>query len=401
MEFRYRTADATGRIETGTARAESKEQLIQKLRIEGRYLLEIREQSAPDAKFRIRRFKPQDRLSFTQQLTGLLNAGITLERALAILSELQLGEKLEDVIRQLRRSLEAGLSFTAALEKFPEYFPPLFINMVRAGEAGGILPRVLERLTRYQEDELRLRRFISSSLVYPAFVLAASILALIFFVTVVIPSFQQIFESMGAELPFLTRMVLFCGRLFLRFWWVLLLIVTGAVLGLLKFITTPEGRLRFDRFKLHLPLLGVVFQKIATARMALALSQLVMSGVPLLHSIEIASDVAGNEFLGRALREAGTKVRQGNTFAGSLAGQGAFPVLAVKMIGVGEESGSLGPMLERVSRAYDGEVQHSMGIFLSVFEPLLIVLLVGVIAILAVSVLTPILNINSQISPMG
>ena len=401
MEYRYRTADALGRIETGTAQAESKEQLIQKLRAEGRYLLEIREQTIPEVKFRFHRFRIQDRLSFTQQLAGLLNAGITLERALAILNELQFGQELDNVLRQLRRSLEAGLSFTAALEKFPEYFPPLFINMVRAGEAGGILPGVLERLARYQEEELRLRRFISSSLVYPAFVLTASILALIFFVTVVIPSFQQIFESMGAELPFLTRMVLICGKLLMRFWWVLLLSAAGAVFWLLKFIATQEGRLRFDRFMLRLPLLGGVLQKIATARMTLALSQLVTSGVPLLSSIEIASRVTGNEYLGQALRDAGVKVRQGNTLAGSLAGQGVFPVLAVKMIGVGEESGSLGSMLERVSRTYDGEVQHSMGIFLSVFEPLLIVRLVGVIAILAVSILMPILNINSQISPTG
>ncbi|HEX7713904.1 MAG TPA: type II secretion system F family protein, partial [Bacillota bacterium] len=142
MEYRYRTADALGRIETGTAQAESKEQLIQKLRAEGRYLLEIREQTIPEVKFRFHRFRIQDRLSFTQQLAGLLNAGITLERALAILNELQFGQELDNVLRQLRRSLEAGLSFTAALEKFPEYFPPLFINMVRAGEAGGILPGV-------------------------------------------------------------------------------------------------------------------------------------------------------------------------------------------------------------------------------------------------------------------
>lgn len=401
MEYRYRTADALGRIETGTAQAESKEQLIQKLRAEGRYLLEIREQTAADARLKFRRIRVQERLNFTQQLAGLLNAGITLERALAILNELEFGREWDNVLRQLRRSLEAGLSFTAALEKFPEYFPPLFINMVRAGEAGGILPGVLERLARYQEDELHLRRFISSSLVYPAFVLAASILALVFFVIVVIPSFQQIFESMDAELPFLTRMVLVCGRLLMKFWWVLLLGAAGAAAWLFKFIATPEGRLRFDRFKLRLPLLGVVLQKIATARMTLALSQLVTSGVPLLDSIEIASRVMENEYLGRALREVGTKVRQGNTLAGSLAGQGVFPVLAVKMIGVGEESGNLGPMLERVSRTYDGEVRHSMGIFLSVFEPLLIVLLVGVIAVLAVSILMPILNINSRISSTG
>ncbi|MGE5581340.1 MAG: type II secretion system F family protein [Bacillota bacterium] len=348
-------------------------------------------------KFNRYRFSPQERLNFTQQLASLLGAGIPLEKALAILGKLKFSPQMGDVINQLRRMLQEGLSFTMALERFPSHFPPLFISMVRAGEAGGILPQVLQKLAQYLEEELNLRRFIISSLFYPVILMIASIVAIIFYVVNVIPQFKSIFADMGAQLPLITRLVMICGQGLLTFWPLALITVLFAIGWFVKESATAEGRIRLDRLKLRLPLAGPVLRKIAISRLTLALSLLYESGVSFLSSLSIAGEIMGNRFLAKALAEVESEVRQGNTLAGSLAAKHVFPVLAVEMIGVGEESGNLGPMLQQVSRTYDGEVKHSLSVFVSVFEPLMILVMVGVIAILAVAVLLPVTNISNQI----
>jgi type II secretory pathway component PulF len=247
------------------------------------------------------------------------------------------------------------------------------------------------------EEEIKLRRFITSSLFYPAIVMVVSFGAILFYVGVVIPKFQSIFQDMGAELPFITRMVMLVGTIVTNFWWVFIAAAVLVGVWLAKELSTPEGRLRIDRIKLKIPGFGPIIQKIATSRMALALSLLSGSGVPILNSLNIASQIVGNEVLAHALREVERKVKQGNTVAHSMAAEAAFPVLAVEMIGVGEESGNLGKMLEQVAKTYEGEVQHSMSLFLAVLEPMLIIGMVGVIGILAVAILLPIFNMNSAI----
>lgn len=397
MRFQYKATDAWGKIEYGTLTADSREQAIAKLKAEGRFPLLLREINARGWRPRRKRLSKQERLNFTQQLAGLLAARVPLERALAIMGKLQMGEETKRVIGQLRRSLQEGLSFTAALERFPEHFPPLFVNMVRSGEAGGILPQVLHRLAQYQEEEIRLQQHIISSLAYPVLVLFASFSALLLFVAVIIPTFQRVFADMDTPLPLVTKAVMALGLIVMKYWWALLLLLVAAFAAYFRERSRPAGRFRLDRFKLALPYVGSILLKIAMHRMAMALSSLMASGVPLLESLNIASDVVGNEVLAKALKETGNRVREGGTLAGGMAAQSVFPVLVVEMVAVGEESGHLGQMLERVAATYDREVKHSLAVFMSVFEPLLILFLVGVIAVLAMAILLPILNINSLI----
>jgi general secretion pathway protein F len=398
MQFTYRVANPQGKVETGREEADTREQLISKLKAQGKFPLEVKEspQLSLD-KLKKTGLSRQERLTFTQQLAGMLSSGIPLEKALAILCRLQFSPEMSEVVTSLRRSIQEGKPFTAALEKFSSNFPPLYINMVRAGEAGGILPAVLERLAQYLEEEIKLRRYITSSLFYPAIVVVVSMGAILFYVGVVIPKFQSIFQDMGAELPFITRMVMLVGSMVTNFWWVFVAAAVLVGVWLAKERSTPEGRLRLDQIKLKIPGFGPIIQKIATSRMALALSLLSGSGVPILNSLNIASQIVGNEVLAHALREVERKVKQGNTVAHSMAAEAAFPVLAVEMIGVGEESGNLGKMLEQVAKTYEGEVQHSMSLFLAILEPMLIIGMVGVIGILAVAILLPIFNMNSAI----
>lgn len=396
MQFTYKVADGNGRLEVGREEAASSEQVIAMLKARGKYPLEVKAESQLKTSMRHRRFSIKERLSFTQQLAGLLNAGVSLEKALAILNRLTFSSELGVIIGHLHRLIQEGHSFTAALEKYPQQFPALYVNLVRAGEAGGLLPQVLRRLVGYEEEQLSLRNFIISSLVYPVILAVASTGVLMIYVAVVIPKFQTIFEEMNSQLPLITQLVMLFGVAFQRFGWLIPVIVGGGIAVLLKTLATADGRLRFDRWKLRVPFLGVLLQKIAIARMSMSLSMLCISGVPLLSGLAMAGEVAGNLAVVEALKEVVKEVKQGSTLVNSLTQKKLFPVLAIEMIGIGEESGNLGEMLEQVAKTYEADVKQNLSLFLSVFEPVLILAMVGVIAVLAAAILLPIVNLNSQ-----
>lgn len=400
MEFIYKAANGTGLIESGRSEAISEEQLAASLKAKGLFPLEIKAASRSNFNLFKKRFSSKERLTFTRQLAGLLNAGIGLEKSLAIVNRLSFSREMNGIISQLYRLLQEGHSFTAALEKYPQHFNKLYISLVRAGEAGGILPQVLNRLIRYQEEESNLKNFIISSLIYPFILGLASMAVLLLYVIVVLPTFEPIFAEMSNELPFITKMVIFFGKALQYCWWVFLLSVLGIGFWFWKWVGTETGRLKFDRLKLKVPLLGNVLTKIAVSRMSLSLSMLCGSGVPLLTALGIAGDVSGNLVLNQALREVIKEVKQGSTLVASMSSKKIFPVLAVEMIGVGEESGNLEGMLDQASNTYDTEVKQSLGMFMAVFEPLLILSMVGVIGLLAIAILVPIFNLNSQIDSM-
>ena len=400
MEFIYKAANGTGLIESGLSEAISEEQLAASLKAKGLFPLEIKAASRSNFNLFKKRFSGKERLTFTRQLAGLLNAGIGLEKSLAIVNRLSFSREMNGIISQLYRLLQEGHSFTAALEKYPQHFNKLYNQFGQGRGGGGILPQVLNRLIRYQEEEADLKNFIISSHIYPFILGLASIAVLLLYVIVVLPTFEPIFAEMSNELPFITKMVIVFGKAVQYCWWVFLLSAAGIGFWFWKWVGTEAGRLKFDRLKLKAPLLGNVLTKIAISRMSLSLSMLCGSGVPLLTALGIAGDVSGNLVLNQALREVIKEVKQGSTLVASMSGKKIFPVLAVEMIGVGEESGNLEGMLDQASNTYDTEVKQSLGMFMAVFEPLLILSMVGVIGVLAIAILVPIFNLNSQIDSM-
>jgi general secretion pathway protein F len=399
--YLYKAANADGVIETGRSEAGSGEQLIAALKARGLFPLEIKEESVSAVNIIKRRFSRKERLAFTRQLAGLLNAGVGLEKALSIMNRLSFSREMSGIIGEICRLLQEGHSFTAALEKYPRHFPAFYISMVKAGETGGILPKVLNRLIRYQEDELNLRNFIISSLVYPIILVMVSLAVVLIYVVLVIPNFEPIFAEMDTELPILTKLIMLFGNGLRYYWWLFGGLLLGLYLGFVKLVSAPGGRLKFDGFKLRAPLLGEVLTKIAIARISLSLSMLCGSGVPLLTALSIAGDISGNLELGKAFQEVIGEVRQGSTLIAAMAHKKVFPVLAVEMIGVGEQSGNLEEMLDQVATTYETEVKQTVNLFMAVFEPLLILLMVGVIAVLAIAIIVPIFNLNSQIDPLG
>lgn len=399
MKFSYKAANRSGLIETGKIEAASREQLVVILKSKSLFPVEIKTASDSSLSLFTKRFSRKERLTFTRQLAGLLSSGIGLEKALAIINRLSSGKETNEIIGQLERLIQEGHSFTAALEKFPRHFTPLYISMVKAGEAGGLLPQVLTRLIRYQEEELNLRNFIVSSLVYPVILAISNLGVLLMYMLFVIPKFMPIFAELGNDLPFITQIVIIFGAALQNFWWLFLALIVGFGVWFWRWVSTESGKLKFDHLKLSLPLLGSVMTKIAVSRMSLSLSMLCGSGVPLLTALTISGGVSGNLELNRSLQEVIGEVKQGSSLVASMSNKKVFPVLAVEMVGVGEESGNLEEMLDQVSATYENEVKQSLGIFLAIFEPLLILSMVGVIAILAIGILVPIFNLNSQIDP--
>ncbi len=396
MQFSYKVADAAGRIETGREEAASREELAAALKARGKVPLEIKGESRFTSQIKFYRFSAKERLYFTRQLSSLLNSGISLEKALAIIHRLLRPSDFQDVLGQIYQLILEGHSFSNALERYPRYFPGVYVNLIRAGESGGILQKITGRLAEYEEEQVNLKNFIVSSLIYPMILAGATVFVLLLYVGVVIPKFQTIFAEMESGLPLVTQIVMVVGRFFQYGWWVLPLLFMGMVIAFRQWTGSPEGRLRWDQLKLRIPYVGGILLKIAVARVSMTLSMLCTSGVPLLSGLTMAAEVSGNQAVSLGLEAAVTGIRQGGSLVKSLADQKIFPVLALEMIGVGEESGNLGEMLAQVGKTYEAEVKQSLGLFLSVFEPVLILIMVTVIGILAAAILLPIMDLNSQ-----
>lgn len=333
-------------------------------------------------------------LAFTQQMAGLLSAGTPIDRALAILQDLLGAETMGAVITRIRCDVQEGASFSEALARHPKLFNPYYINIVKAGEAGGVLPLILKRLAGVLEEEEEIRSRIKASMVYPLFLLTFTLGAVITLMLWVVPKFQDIFAQAGNELPAITRLVVSISNFMAGYWWLLVLIVLGALSILKAYRNTTSGKMRLDQLVLNLPILGKLKIRIITARMARTLGIMLQSGVPLIKALEILQHTISNRVLETALEKAIVGIREGGSISVHLRVHGAFPPLALHMIGVGEESGQLEEMLENIARTYDGEVQASLRSLLAMVEPAMIIVLTFIVGTILLAILLPVLSIG-------
>jgi len=336
-----------------------------------------------------------DLLAFTQQLATMLAAGLQLDRALGLACELYGATPFGQVLADVRRRLQEGASFSAALAAHPRVFGRLYVNMVRAGEAGGALPIVLRRLAQTIEEERDLRGYLLSALLYPAVVACASLLAVVVLLGWVVPRFAQIFARLGQELPAVTRWTLALGRFFAAYGvWAAGGIVALAGLGW-AFLRTSAGNEARDRFLLSAPLFGDLYRKLITARIARTLAMLLGAGVPVLGAFAVVEETVTNGIVKNALARAGREIGQGGSIAKRLAAQGVLPTMAVQMIAVGEETGELASMLEQVARAYEAESKRTIRNLLALLEPALILVLTGITLLIALSILVPMVGMSA------
>jgi general secretion pathway protein F len=319
---------------------------------------------------------------FTTELYALLGAGLPLDRSLNILAEITENKKMKDIISSILRSIREGSTFSDALEKHPHIFSGLYVSMIRAGEAGGVLGVVLEKLIDFLESSKELKDHVFSALIYPAILVVTGILSIIVLVTYVLPKFSVIFHDLGTQLPLPTQIIIVFSNVILATWWIIILIVIVGGFAFRNYIKTEKGRYNWDALKIKM--MGDVILKLETARFCRTLGALLRSGVPLLQAIKNAKDIVGNYVISSALDKISSGIKKGQGIAKPLSDAGIFPHLALSMIKVGEETGQLDTMLLKIADTYEKSLKVSIKRFVSFLEPALILgmgLLTGFIVI--------------------
>ena len=344
----------------------------------------------------IHRVSTKDVMLLTQDLSALLKAGLPIDRALTILIDTLEKQALRDIVRDVLKTVQGGSDLSGAIAKYPAAFSDFYINMVRAGEAGGVLEAVLDRLGLFLESSQELKDFIKSALVYPVFLVFVGGVSIIILMTFVIPKFSMIFSDLGANIPFSTQLLIGTSNWMKSYWWTLIAGISVLCFLYGRFAGTPSGRFRIDRFKLKSPFMGDLIRKIEVARFARTLGTLVKSGVPILQALRLVKDTIGNRVISRALDHVHNRVKEGDRLSRSLENAGVFPSLAIQMITVGEEAGKLEEMLLRIAENYEKIVRNLVKRFISLLEPMMILCMGMVVGFIVISMLMAIFSMNDM-----
>lgn len=392
----YRARDATGKRVKGTMDAGTKEGLIDKLHKMGYMTTQVTE-ALPGIKIetvfdRLKKISTEDMIMFNIQLSNMINAGINILTSLDTLNKQIENKRLKETVGDISRNVEAGDSFSQALARHQRIFSRLFVNMVSVGEASGRLDTVLTRFAEFTERQADLRQKVRGALFYPIILLFAGILVTLFIVTFIIPQFADIFIKAGVTLPMPTLILYKVGTAIKHYWHLIVLLIIAGLMGIRYYVNTKTGRLRFDRFKLKAPIIGPLYRKVAISRFSRTLGTLVSSGVPILQSLEIVRGVVGNEVLARTIANVYSSVEKGEGIAETLKISEEFPIDAVQMISVGEETGNLDEMLNKISDFYDMSVGYAVKKLTSIIEPLFLVIMGSMVGFIMASMLLPIFD---------
>ncbi len=406
--YAYRASTRDGRVVEGSMEASGEAAVVSMLRAQGHLPLSVSEGSASKARRalslnfelpwrRAQKVRGRDLMLFTRELSTLLHAGLPLDRSLGSLSSLTENATLKRMVSEILARVQEGRSLSQALGEFPDVFPPLYVNMVRAGEVGGVVETVLERLAEYLESSEKTREEIKSAMVYPIILATTASGAIIIMLTFVLPKFADIFADLGTAMPAPTRFVMGISDFVIGFWWVIALVIAGIWYGVRRWLATPAGRERFDRFKLAAPVVGDLVRKLQVARFARTLGTMLKSGVPLIQALEIVRAVVANVIITRALAVVQREVSEGKGLSGPLEKAKIFPPLALQMVGVGEETGRLDDMLIVVSDHYDSEVSHAIARTMALISPLVLVVMGAVTGFIVWAMVSAVFSVNEAI----
>ena len=391
--YTYKARNETGQPMNGMMEASSREELAEKLRKLGYMPTQIKAASAgikmEDLRDRFIRIKTEDLIMFNIQLANMIDSGFSILNSLNTIASQVENKKLRKIVIEASRSVEAGSSFSGALAQHPRFFSALFINSVRAGETSGKLNTVLNRLAVYVEQEEELRQQVKGALFYPVLLLLAGIIVILLIVTFVIPQFVGIFKEAGVSLPFPTLVVYQAGVGLKKTWYLILAGIVLALIAIRKYFGTDRGRQQRDRLILGLPVVGGVARKVIVSRFSRTLATLVDSGVPLLQSLDIVREVVGNQVFASVVNNVRASVEKGERIVQSLRASKEFPQDAVQMIAVGEETGRLGHMLNKVADFYDTTVKFSVRKLTMLIEPVLLIVLGVIVGFIMASMLLP------------
>lgn len=395
--FKYAAKDQQGKTVTATLEAKDKVSLIDLLRKRGLVIISIEHLRGRPLKAGKKKVKSDDLVIFSRQLATMVDSGIPLVQALDVLAEQMEKADFRSVISSLRDNIETGSSLSEALSRHPGIFSALFVNMVRAGESSGMLDDILERLADYLEKANSLERKVKSSFIYPGLVLSMALIITSVLIFKVVPTFKGIFDTLGGELPLITRWLIAFSNLARQGAPLLLggIFLLGFIF--IRSIRTEKGRMVFDKSMLRLPIIGILLRKVAIARFARTLSTLVKSGVPILSSLEIVAKTAGNKVIEVAVDQVRTNIREGENIAEPLTRCGVFPPMVTRMIGVGEQTGELEKMLGKIADFYEEQVDVAVSGLTSLIEPIIIAFLGIVVGGIVAAMFLPIFKITELI----
>jgi type IV pilus assembly protein PilC len=394
--YQYKVRDRAGKLVSGELMGDSESLVMAKLREMGMVPIEVKKAKTGlkmEINLRPGHVKLKDLAVFSRQFATMVNSGLPILRALSILSEQTASKELQKVLVQVRVDVEQGASLSGAMERHPKAFNDLYVAMVKAGETGGVLDNVLLRLADNIEKEVELRRKVKSAMTYPLVVVALVTLILAAMLLFVVPQFESIYAQLGGELPLPTRLLLAVSNAVRSYWYVFLLVIIGAVFALRRYKKTDRGRAQVDAVKLRVPVFGGLFHKAALARFSSTLGMLLRSGVPILQALDIVIDTVNNRTIGRAVDDVQSSVREGESMAKPLSRHSVFPPMVVQMLAVGEETGAVDTMLDKVADFYNSEVSASVDALTSLIEPLMIAIIGGAVGAAVIALYMPMFNI--------
>lgn len=395
--YHFKAVTGDGKARAGTLTAASEKAVAGELRRQGLTPIYIGLQEKKGLSWKMPALgggRRRDVLFFTEEIATLLNAGIPLDRALQISTELTAREAFRNVVAEVLRVLKGGKSFGDSLAMHPQHFSQLYVNMVRAGEASGSLAVIFTRLAEFERTRDDLRGYIISSLIYPALLALVGLGSILVLLNFVVPRFAMVFEESRMAMPLPTKILLEASKLVQAYGWMALLAAAAAVVAMQVYIRTRDGRLKWDAFRLKIPLLGDALRKAETARFARAMGTLVANSVPLVQSLGISGAILSNRRMAMSLDKVAQGVKRGEGVAGPLKKTGEFPPLAAHLLSVGEETGRLDEMFSRMADIYENDTRAAIRRFTSLFEPLVILVMGLMVGVMILSMLLAITSIN-------
>jgi type IV pilus assembly protein PilC len=396
--YLYKVRDRQGKLLEGSLEADSTTLVVNRLRQMGYVPIAIDQKDDSGLQKELKmpfggKPKMKDVAVFSRQFATMINSGLSLLRALYILAEQTENKQLCGVVDQVRQDVERGASLSQALGRHPKVFNRLYVAMVRAGETGGVLDSVLLQLASTIEKQVELRRKVKSAMTYPIVVLGLCLIIVVAMLMFIVPTFKTLYADLGGTLPLPTRMLIGLSTLITKLWWLMALVAGGGIYGFRRWIATDNGRRIWDRVKLRMPIFGKLVHKTALTRFASTLAVLMRSGVPILESLEITSQTVNNDVLSEAVKDVQSGVKQGESMAKPLATHSVFPPMVTQMIAVGEETGAVDTMLDKIGEFYDQEVEATVNALTSLLEPLLIVMLGSCVGGMVIALYMPLFNI--------
>jgi type IV pilus assembly protein PilC len=396
----FKAIDLAGVKARGELDADSKQAVSDQLKKRGLIVLDIADKSGSreiQLDF-LKRVKAGELAVFSRQLSTMINSGMSILRALYVLEEQTEGKFLKETLVTVRKDVEAGLSLSDSMARHPKVFSPLFVAMVQAGETGGVLEDSLMRVADQLEKDASLRRQIRSAMIYPTLVVVFAVGVMMALVAFLVPVFEGVFKQFGGELPSITKVSVFLSHAVTGYWWLMFLSAAAAIFAFIKWKGSSWGRPQWDHFRLRVPLkIGSIVQQVAIARWSRTLSSLTSAGVPLLLALEITGKTGGNVAVEEAMEGVITSVKRGGTIAAPLAQAPVFPSMVTHMVGVGEETGALDTMLDKVADFYEDQVEASVKALTSILEPVMIIVIGGIVGFIVISMYLPLFSVYNSI----